>query len=68
MATLAEFKSPFAGHATQHDCPFSVCPLCQLEVVIVSSFYVAFKCHSLFLSNSEVMNGHGMEKKEINNK
>lgn len=49
-------------------CPFFVCPLCHLEVATGSSFCVVFKGHSFFLSDFEVMNGHGVGKKEFNNK
>jgi hypothetical protein len=31
-------------------------------------FCVAFECHGFFGSDFEVMNGHGIEKKEVNNK
>jgi hypothetical protein len=47
-------------------CSFFVHPLCQLEVVTVCSLCVAFKCRSFFGSDFEVMNGHGFEKKEVN--
>jgi hypothetical protein len=49
-------------------CPFFVHPLCQLEMVIVCSFWVAFECCRLFWSDFEVMNCHGVEKKEVTNK
>jgi hypothetical protein len=46
-------------------CPFFVRPLRQLEVVTVCSLCVAFECHSFFGSDSEEMNGHGVEKEEV---
>jgi hypothetical protein len=30
------------------------------------SFCIVFECHSFFGSDLEVINGHGIEKKEIN--
>jgi hypothetical protein len=43
--------SSFAQLAVQHDClrPLFLHPMCQLEVVVVSSFYVAFECCVVFL-------------------
>jgi hypothetical protein len=49
-------------------CSFFVHPLLQLKVVTVCSLCVAFECHSFFGSDFEVMNGHGIEKKEVNDK
>jgi hypothetical protein len=46
--------------------PRSVRPLRQLEVVTVCSLCAAFECHSFSGSDFEVMNGHGVEKKEVN--
>jgi hypothetical protein len=47
-------------------CPFFVRPLRQLEVVTVCSLCVVLKCHRFFGSDFEVMNGHGIKKKEVN--
>jgi hypothetical protein len=49
-------------------CSFFVRPLRQLEVVTVCSLCVVFECHSLFGSVFLVMNGHGIAKKEVNDK
>jgi hypothetical protein len=49
-------------------CPFFVHPLRQLEVVTVCSLSVVFECYAFFGSDSEVMNGHDIEKKEVNDK
>jgi hypothetical protein len=49
-------------------CSFFVCPLHQLEVVTVCSICVAFECRSFFGCDFEVMNGHSIERKEVNNK
>jgi hypothetical protein len=49
-------------------CSLFVHPLRRLEVVTICSLCVAFECHSFFGSDSEVMNGHGVVKKEVNDK
>jgi hypothetical protein len=48
-------------------CSFFFRPLRQLEVVTVCSLCVVLECHSFFGTDFEVMNGHGVEKKEANN-
>jgi hypothetical protein len=47
-------------------CSFFLRPLHQLEVVTVCNLCVEFKCQSFFGSDFEVINGHGVEKKEVN--
>jgi hypothetical protein len=49
-------------------CSFFVHHLRQLEVVTVFSLCVAFECHSFFGSDFKVMNGHGIEKIQVNDK
>jgi hypothetical protein len=36
------------------------------EVVTACSFCDVFECHRFFGSDLEVINGHGVEKKEVN--
>jgi hypothetical protein len=55
----------------QHGClyPFFVHPLCHLEVVTPSFVSVCVFCIQVlwvFGCYIEVMNGHGIEKKEVN--
>jgi hypothetical protein len=61
-STLHSTRSSFAQHTMQCGClcPVSVHPLHWLEVVIVCSLCIVFKCHSFFGSDFEVMYGHGM--------
>jgi hypothetical protein len=65
---LCSSRSSLALHAMQYGClPFLAHPLDQLKVVTV-----LFVLHSsvmvLFGIDFEVMDGHGIEKKEVNNK
>lgn len=48
--------------------PFFPHSLCQLIVVAVSSFYGVFESCSFSGSDFEVINGHGVENKDVNSK